>query len=133
MFLTRGFTLVGNRLSLCLIHTFGIACQHFGNCLGKLFPRFGVYFSTFLVKIGIILLKNPIWEISPRAENDPIKLDFFLFHGKFFSQSFYCGNFSKLFIDHDKLPRELPIIFVLDVYLLNLPKTASKLGFLTVS
>ena len=38
-----------------------------------------------------------IWEISPRAENDPIKLGFFCFTAYFFSPSFYCGNCSKLF------------------------------------
>ena len=41
---------------------------------------------------------SSIWEISPRAENDPIKLGFFCFTADFFSPSFYCGNCSKLFI-----------------------------------
>ena len=33
-----------------------------------------------------------IWEISPRAENDPIKLEFVCFNADFFSPSFYCGK-----------------------------------------
>ena len=72
-----------------------------------------------------------LWEISPRAENDPIKLGSFCFTADFFSPSFYCGNCSKLFIYLDKYFGKLPIIFFLDVHLLKLAKAASELGFQT--
>ena len=89
------------------IHMHMHICSH-DSCWNSFNRKYQIWqvrqqFMTFIPlpnkvkKTMELLIRDNIWEISPRAENDPIKFVFFCFTAYFFSLSFYCGNCSNFF------------------------------------